>query len=579
MKCICPGCGRKVGNGELSFDFTEFIGNEIKAILKNLKVNGESTLNDAVNGCEAFFNHSKENIPFLYSETELYNMPKIIDDVANELTSDNTKFIEFKLPCEQIVKILNEIKQKGTVDKNKIESFEDFKVSLTDNLSVIESKLYKLKLMRVGDGDVKVTRVSNMKTIGRRPIFDLISEERLCPYCSSLVSYWAGRYEEISLTVLGGQRISKTTTLTACADRFINNANGRIQWEGSESDKAFVDFKNDCLTPYANGEKVKATNTDSSIPRVSFKVTVGDRCFCLTFVDLPGELNGPDGISEQFANDYPFFAKNIDFVWYCTANTEVEELVGEAAMKSGGFDEEKDMVSVGRLIINMDSHSSYFNAKQRELPVVYVLGKSDVTSKRDQATYRLFSKEQTDSEKLFLKDIEYNLEMDLAKFDEISRYMQSYVVAKNRRLLNNFIEKFPHHCFIPTSAYGYNPQERFEIKEHKIKELCRQKGIKKADADIITKVESEVAEMFTKKAYNVELPFYWMLALKGYIKVKFNVANIGRNPSVIEESDYIQNLKTRSLGRQGIFGRLVEIDFKKQAYEKLYTEKDPGLGV
>ena len=87
------------------------------------------------------------------------------------------------------------------------------------------------------------------------------------------------------------------------------------------------------------------------IPRLSFRVKVGKKKICLTFIDLPGEFNGGKGVSVEVYRRYKHFYDNIDFIWYCTDPGEILQLDGSG--KKLGYDKDDDIISVERLCENM----------------------------------------------------------------------------------------------------------------------------------------------------------------------------------------------------------------------------------
>lgn len=472
MKCMCTGCGKKIESGRLCFDFTDFIRKKLISAIKEQE-GGEGVVAD----CIKLFNEWKATKPLIESEEKLCNLKSAADEAGSEYM----RYVRYKIPAEEI------IDRAGKYDGGRTDKEPNKFVAWLNGYKDIPSGFFELCLKKTGDGDIRVNQVYDADE------GEEIAAVRRCPECFSEVSFWAGRYKEICLTVLGGPRVSKSTTLTACVSAFLEG-DGLIQWEGSEDDSAWKLFKKDYLEKYREGVTILPTdNQMDNIPRLSFRVCIGNEKICLTFVDLPGEYNNKDGINSEIFKKYRYFYENIDFIWYCTDPGEVKQLQGTADnsedIRALGYEKGQEIINVGKLKSNMTDLASYFKAAKKggeRVRAAYILGKTDadIISDDEKKEYGLFLPEEKEVYDVFDVRRFYN------QSDKVRKYMKLY----NPGMVKAFEDNFENRCYIAISAYGYNPKD-FE------------KG----------KTEA------TKQPYHCRLPFYWMMALTNHIDIKLKV--------------------------------------------------------
>lgn len=468
--CLCPTCGEKIKSKDLLFDFTKFISIIIKKMIVKDGENKEVSYE-----CDTFFN----NCAFYESEERLCSLP----EPENQKGFSNMH-VEYRLPYEKLIEVIG---------SNK--NFKNFKEWLEKRRESIVSKKYILLLQKDGDNVDDRVRIDKVLLKDEEESIDYVAKGRKCPRCHGLMSYWAGRYDEICLTVLGGPRVSKSTTMTACIHAFMEK-NGSICLE-TRNEETWNFFQKNYLEPYENGKKTIPTDTqEDKIPRVSFRVVINGRSIILTFIDLPGEFNGEKGIDINIYRKYENFYKNIDFVWYCTDPGEVQQLKGEAK-KILGYEENKDILSTDTLISNMKTLSSFFNRAGRKIPVIYILGKSDAMaiSDQDKADFGLYQTKEYDTYE----------PLNIEEFYEQARKTKAYIEKYNPQIVRTFEECFSNRAYMAMSAYGYAP-ENDKTKED-------------------------------KKPYHCRLPLYWMLALRNCIEVSLTFKK-GRR-----KQEYVGKLK------------------------------------
>ena len=340
------------------------------------------------------------------------------------------------------------------------------------------------------------------------------NEDRFCCRCGKPLSYWTGMYPEILLTVIGGPRMSKSTSLAACASFFLSNTNYDIRWRQSTRDKGWTQFEQLALTPYHSGVRVKATDAgaDEDIPRFSVLVEIGNpknprQCTrrVLSIVDIPGEYvfgseNGGRPAPEIFRKYEPIY-RNTDCVWFITDGSElrqfcVSDAVGDGArdrLAPFGFDTNAKPTSTANLVDGLNEIRALFPANT---PAVFLFGKSDAflsdgaaagnsdlfycsgydENFREQHLYSLQTLQGGRIPVLRIGDNWFNRASDL----------RAALEGVNADLVNGFCQAFPVHTFLATSNYGCTPD--------------RDRGC-------------------AKRPFQTELPFLWLLAVKGLLPV------------------------------------------------------------
>lgn len=469
MECICPHCGKMIGNGKLSFNLNKAVFAKIEEIIKVLRSNNQKECGELQESCKKCYRICEEKQFFLL-EPE--------DEIAklSQNDSDGRLKCKYRVPFAKLIKFITVIKS----DSNISGTFFKF---IKDNEQIISDAIIYFELRKRMDGDVIFDSIHD--TQGNK-----ITQQRFCPHCGKEMSFYAGRYPEISLTVLGDARASKSTAVTACASSFMQGDN-YIKWEGWKEDEGYRYFKEKYLDPYQEGKSVEATDTrEVSVPRVSFRVTVGSQYFCLTFVDFPGEFSNMG--REEMYHTYNDYFHNVDFVWYCTDPGEILQIGGDAGtsekIRNLGYDKERKVKDEQEIKVFIANIAGCFNRRPRKVPVAYILGKTDAfcIDNEDRKEYELYLPEE---------DLKPTASFPVSQFYNRSFKARKYIQDNNWGLLNNFEENFADRCYIATSAYGYNPNS--EIK----------------------------SEM---KPYQCRLPFLWMMALCSYIDVKLTVREKGQ---------------------------------------------------
>ena len=467
MECICTGCGKLWKSEELAFDLTDRIKTEIEVWIHAFAEAGERS--GLLGSNERLFNvwKQKPETRFLVSEKELYNLPEIETDTKAE----GDKYVKYAEFYEELMRRLESREGEKNLGK-----------WLRENQLLFGDDGIYLWLRKSGGGKIRISQIRDMKT--RKAL----AEYRVCPVCGHKMSYWSGRYRELRLTVLGGPRVSKSTTLTACADAFLQKSQN-IVWEAWEEDEEWEVFYENYLKLYREGKPLKATNPENEkIPEITFRVMVGEadsdddeNFVVLTFIDLPGEyIKGR--MSDAIYEKYKPFYDHIDFVWYCTDPGEVRQIKGSAqdttAIEELGYGGTQEIIPTREIIEHMTSLSSFFRRADRKVPVAYILGKTDAGAidDEDKKQFSLYLPDKTES---------FN-PLDVKEFWEHSWKVREYMELYNPALIRGFEQCFGERCYIAASAYGCDPRKKEEKR---------------------------------LRPYNRTLPFMWMMALCNCIPV------------------------------------------------------------
>lgn len=481
MDCVCPHCGKKIKSGNYSFDLTKYIEEQLinatgffKGITKEERMSvqgGIQSLFNSLNDCSLSVIPMEDRL--VYSEEQIWNWPI--------RSSAPSRVVMMGMPYDKINSLFKKIPAgMNPGSENAARSW------IEDNRDVLITMGFEFILEKQGHGAIRFDLIRS--TYNQEPVV----RERVCPECGRTLSFWAGRYDEICLGVLGGPRVSKSTTLTACASVFLRGFKG-ITWQGHMQDKQYKIFGRDYLEKYREGLPIDATEIGrDNIPRVSFFVTIRDQKtnllrkeLTLTFVDLPGEFNDEKGINAQLFSKYAHYFENVDFLWYCTDPGELLQ-VNVTADKSElvqelGYDKDKKILSTEEICTNMTLVSGLFNNKVRKVPVAYILGKTDAS---------LISPEEKQQYHLYHPAAGANYAsgqgpFDIRFFHGETLPVRQYMFLKNPILINTFERCFEDHCYFAISAYGFSPT----------------KGSGKLHA------------------FNVTVPFMWMLVLKSYYPI------------------------------------------------------------
>lgn len=477
MRNVCPHCGKVIEAGQQAFDLTEFLGSQMKRYLQSNIFPKAEIGNQRlyIQGMEKFFNSMKQEYPLVFTENELWNMPSVEPESPSIVKTILLRFPYLRVK-EQMKTFL------GTRDDVLEQTYSWY----SNKSSFIGGMVFKLNLKKMSDGDILFDTIAD--DFDSTPI----ARERVCPHrgCNGKLSFWAGRYPEICMSVLGGPRVSKTTTLTAMANVFLHGYQG-VRWEGSQSDETYKEFEKSCLAYYNQGLPIPATElVKNNIPRISFRVTLGNvGHIILTFVDLPGELNNEEGISAELFRRYQHYFDNVDFVWYCTDPGELIRL-NEAASEGNdadqlGYDEGRKVLRTEKICNNMNQMKGFFSQTEKVIPVAYILGKTDhqLINPTDKHDYHLFMPGGSKNERVPADALPLNVEA----FYREARLVRNYMVEKNPQLVTTFENNFEARAYFAMSAYGWNPKDTKEPR--------------------------------SPEPYRCTFPFIWMLACKGYIPI------------------------------------------------------------
>lgn len=485
MKCVCPHCGKRIENGKIGFDLTGYIAAQLMMAtgFPGLTMNDDNEAAAVRGGIEAVFNGLSKKDRLVFSEEEIWNWTPIPNESA--------KTVKMWLPFERIRNLFeryNDSAMTGNVIQKALEWMRRGEVTLT-------CMCFPMILEKEGDGDIRFNLIRS--PLDQRPVV----EERVCPECGETLSFWAGRYDEICLGILGGPRVSKTTTLTACATAFMRPGGYEgITWEGSNRDAEYKNFKAGALQKYQEGRPIGATQTTkNNIPRLSFCVSVRDKRtgqmagkLTLTFVDLPGELNNEKGIDALFFERYAHYFENVDYLWYCTDPGELLQLRASAQdnplVHNLGYEGDKRVLTNDEIKDNMRRVAALLNRNGKQIPVVYILGKTDseLISDSENYTYHLYSRNP---------GRDYHIAeqpFDIRFFCDEGNRVRNYMISQNPDLIRTLEENFAKHCYVAFSAYGFTPTD--------------------AGNDSLY-------------PFNVTVPFMWMLALESKIQITKYIRN------------------------------------------------------
>ena len=503
MECICPYCGKKSKSDELCFDLSE----QFKK-WKELYFVGytEEEKDEFFGDFDRLVNYwrNQGHGPTFFSETELLAYSDQLTDTGAQGVTEGT----LEIPASEWKTKLYQNRDEVPADYRKLLEF-----MLGDSFAAKGYMLHmKVRYYKVGDGDVRITSICDAKD-------NMIADQRHCPHCGGVMSYWAGRYPEIVLTVLGGPRISKSTALAACAKVFVHEReNYAIRWYNrgertedsgkarDKGDKSWDQFAANCLQPYIENRKVEPTNISAeAIPRFSVRVRIGKKTnLVLTVVDLPGEYSIDEkriGISDDILKKYGELYRNVDCVWYCTDAVEMGQLSisDEKELQKYGYDTGRKLTSTTELTARMNQLAALF---RKNVPVVFLLGKSDTIEEQGAISKILYQDDYRPGAPGAWLDVEGRKRVILRskEFCDRAQRLRTYLLGQNSQIIEAFEEAFPVHTFLATSNYGHGFRTEYQ------------------DDGKNGRTQVVVAEG-DLRPYQTEVPFLWMLAMLGYLPV------------------------------------------------------------
>lgn len=491
--CICTGCGKRLKGDALCFDLNPVIK---KKLTEYATGKGEKSVVDKI-----LNEYGNDHYgPALLSERELWEQTAGLTQVSAG-------------------------RWQGTLQislrewQNPRQKLSDEEIQLWSNVMALASKKcggdslqIPVDYHKISDG---ATRINMVRAA------DEEIDTRYCPICGEEMSFWSGQFPELVLTVVGGPRASKSTALTACASFFMEHGKRcGITWDGKEDlDGTWKDFKKRCLDPYNENRRVEPTQSGDrdAIPRFSARITVAGvegmprRDLILTVVDLPGEWdanseNGGIRLDSKIYKEYQEFYSNVDCVWYCTDQAELEQMDIEAAtedMKKKravlGYDPGRKLIRTSERVEKLNRYAGLF---QKDIPVVFLLGKSDCYQNEvdDQDLYQKNYYQRNYEQKCdWIEIISGSSPVIYGRdYHKKALFLRKFLISRNAELVRGFEEAFSARTYIAVSCYGHAVKQNPDGQ----------------------KPEPEPKEEPAKEPYQSELPLLWTLAVKGYLMVK-----------------------------------------------------------
>lgn len=340
---FCPNCGWRGDCDDLLFDVSEVI---ISVIISYVTEAPKGFLSEEKQ--KIFERRVVGEIKILKSTKQLRSYTEKGFELQGLADDENTEAHEIYKKIEEIV----EAPEAGFT--------RDEKESLAKKIKeIINSRFGKVELIPSPDNDAVTGSVS----IGGK---QLSSSERYCPECkeNGQVSRYSGCYPEIVMALLGGPRVSKTTTLCAAIHAlkrdhervrditvsFDNNKKLTDKWPVTKED----DEKSP-LYMYRTNQKVGSTKTIAETGiACSFLVKIGRAGVLISAIDIAGELfrtlstrENKNDKENEILNTYITKYKFVDYLWICIdASTLIHETAqaneqDEQVKKALGYEDDK----------------------------------------------------------------------------------------------------------------------------------------------------------------------------------------------------------------------------------------------
>lgn len=303
-KCFCTNCGWRDESEKLTFNISKLL------ITKAIEVVDTVDLEDSRRTGLSLSDSIKD---MLSNSTQQYYLS--IEDIAKGTKDENLQLPT--LLCETFAnQIMRSFKEQIGLDDKVV---KDYVAKLQSQLS------NPISCRLIGHSDNKDC------VIVAASIGDQYHQIRYCPECHAMVSSMAGVYPEITVSVLGGKRASKTTTLVATLYKFSRRLDGftvtfedkkEIQAQWSVNEKLLDDYEHNTAFEPTSHESGDSRHKRVNFVRGSFLITTPKKVL-LSFIDIPGEFidNFAEGADAETVNDFireytPIY-QNLDFLWIC----------------------------------------------------------------------------------------------------------------------------------------------------------------------------------------------------------------------------------------------------------------------
>lgn len=344
---FCPNCGWRGDCDELLFDVSEVV---IEHVMKAAKrfLRKESR--------ETFEKNIREKIEIMKSTKDLRACTENGFILQGSAEKEGTE-------ANDIYKEIYEVVKAPEIGLN-----EEEKENLENNLKEIVDSPCEIKLQLVSSRENSAVTAA-VNSGGEYP---KILSRRYCPKCKKdgQVSSNSGCYPEIVVALLGGPRVSKTTTICATIHAlkegqihgkeitvlFDSDEELTKKWSIINSDE------NGPLQKYRKNQRVGSTDTAKKEGiACSFLVGIGRKKVLVSVIDIAGEhfralatnaTGSNSKVVNEILNSYTAKYKLVDYLWICidastlicqtVQDNDKNEQVGEALGYNGeGEDENK----------------------------------------------------------------------------------------------------------------------------------------------------------------------------------------------------------------------------------------------
>ena len=332
-----------------------------------------------------------------------------------------------------------------------------------------------------------------------------LMDTRYCPGCGHAVSWWAGRFEEILILVIGTSGAGKSSALASSADYYTSrrsDPNWGIHWSPSEKDRDWNAFKEAYLLPYQRNRATVSGPDAAAIPGISFLSKFPkspysfERKAVVTLVELRKGLTFP-GTNRRFMEKRQRrLCETASCIWFCadqnTLNREDTKLYLSSVEKGFGVEHQLEIFR---------DYGDIFEG--RDVPAALLLEKSDALPHAPDGV-ELFRTDYAPGEGWVTTDrIPLPYINNLYQYYRRALGVREYLADVNPEFLHEFERVFPKRTFLAVSNYGHS-----------------------FDGDGAS-----------RSPYQTELPFLWLAAVKGMIMVQErNVRDFAspQNPKIMQ---------------------------------------------
>lgn len=370
---------------------------------------------------------------------------------------------------------------------------------LSKDEKLIEIKEYQIIKKEDDRGNEFIDNIIYTLHNGRRYIVNELS----CPYCGAEIKGSLGEHKQFVIGMIGSARVGKTAYLASLVDRLdpepgIKSIDDKIFVKIGESSIGKKTFVDDILSVYRRNEKIpKTPPVNGWVPVFCLEVSINDKSYIFTFVDMPGEVFVREEDDEIYSEqDQDFIINNQRIItnshmlWFCIDPIQIDPIIQKRKKEMGRLEGDDEVVEdVGKLFYEIDQKLDFIkaaNGGKKKQKAAILITKSDTIGEE----FHLIERRGEDDK--LTENINNESNFAIEKHIEHTKKVYRYLTETNNKLIYSFKDMFEDFNLFAVASYGID--------------LAQGGG--------------------ARKPSNVEQPFLWTCAVLGILPGKKDVIKI-----------------------------------------------------